>query len=200
MKMTPPSPPALSPVCPPPKGVEEDGPSMFNVLNVFGQWWFLNRDHLSVNVLSTQKDESGHIVWVDFLPTFHTHLIQQALAILPSLCPIAKGKCCMFVFVLEVLDRDGPGPSGPGLFFTLLKKRSRSLLKGKMALAIPAPLAPPPPPLSGPHPSTPTPTAPSLEVLPLPLKHGNKHVDKSTWDLDVGMSVLPGAGPSSTVE
>src|SRR6266850_7137396 len=181
--MTPSSPPAPGPICPPLKGVEEDdGPSVFEVLNIFRQRWFLNRDHLIANVLSAQKDESRHIMWVDFLPAFHTHLVWWALAFLPPLCPVAKGKRCMFVFVLEVLDGDGPGPSGPGSFFTLLKKRTRSLPKGKMASAAPAPLAPPPLPPSGPPPSMCSAAAPSLEVPPLPLKHGNKHVDKSTWD------------------
>src|SRR6267142_2614208 len=189
--MTPSSPPAPSPVCPPPKGVEEDdSPSVFEVLNLFRQRWFLNRDHLIMNVLSTQKDESGHIMWVDFLPTFPTHLVWQALTLLPPLCPIAKGKRCMFVFVLEVLDGDGPGPSGPGSFFVLPKKRTQSLPKGKAALATPAPWAPPPLPLSGPPPSMPITAAPSLEVPPLPLKHGNKHVDKSTRDWDVAPGIV----------
>src|SRR6267142_944144 len=142
-KMTPPSPPAPGPICPPSKGVEEDdSPSVFEVLNLFRHRWFLNRDHLIANVLSAQKDESGHIVWVDFLPMFHTHLIWQALALCPPLCPIAKGKRCMFVFVLEVLDGDGPGS-----FFSLPKKRTRSSPKGKTVLAAPAPSAPPPPSL-----------------------------------------------------
>ena len=189
--MTPSSPPAPGPICPPLKGVEEDdGPSVFEVLNIFRQRWFLNRDHLIANVLSAQKDESRHIMWVDFLPAFHTHLVWWALAFLPPLCPVAKGKRCMFVFVLEVLDGDGPGPSGPGSFFTLLKKRTRSLPKGKMASAAPAPLAPPPLPPSGPPPSMCSAAAPSLEVLPLPLKHGNKHADKSTWDRDVALSII----------
>src|SRR6266850_2405837 len=190
VKMTPLSPPAPGPVHPPSKGVEEDdGPSVFEVLNVFRQQWFLNRDHLIANVLSTQKDESGHIMWVDFLPAFHTHLVQRALTLLPPLCPIAKGKRCMFVFVLKVLDGDGPGPSGPGSFFTLPKKRTWSLPKGKVALAALAPLAPPSLPLSCPLPSSPITAAPSLEVPPLPLKYGNKQVDKSTWDWDVAPGI-----------
>src|SRR6266850_1913011 len=51
----------------------KDGPSVFDILNVFRRRWFLNRDHLLVNILSAQKDDAGHIVWVDFLPPFHTH-------------------------------------------------------------------------------------------------------------------------------
>jgi hypothetical protein len=57
---------------------------------------------------------------------FHTHLVQQALALLPTLCPIAKGKCCMFVFVPEVLDGDGPSPYGSGSFFSIVKKSKKS--------------------------------------------------------------------------
>src|SRR6267142_445773 len=92
LKPAPPSPPALGP--PPPPSVhemEEDGPSIFDVLNVFRRQWFLNRDHLA-NILSAQKDDAGNIVWVDFLPPFHMHLVQWALALLPPLCPAAKGK------------------------------------------------------------------------------------------------------------
>jgi len=82
-KPAPPSPPAPGP--PPPPSVremEEDGPSVFDVLNVFRRRWFLNRDHLLANILSAQKDDAGHIIWVDFLPPFHTHLVRWALALL----------------------------------------------------------------------------------------------------------------------
>jgi len=38
LKMTPPSPPALGPICSPLKGVEEeDGPSVFKVLNCYAR-------------------------------------------------------------------------------------------------------------------------------------------------------------------
>ena len=163
---------------------------MFDVLNVFRQCWFLNRDHLITNILSTQKDESGHLMWVNFQPTFHTHLVWWALTLVPPLFPIVKGKHCMFMFVLDVLDGDRPGPSEPGLFFALPKKRNRSLPKPKMVSTTPAPSAPPPPPLSGPPPFTPAVAAPSLKVPPLPLKHGNTHVNKSTWDHGVNPGVI----------
>jgi hypothetical protein len=127
LKLTPPSPPIPSADRPPPSGVEEaDTPSVFDVLNIFRQRWFLNRDHLIANILSAQKDERGKISWVDFQPHFHTHLVQRALALLPALCPVAKGKRCMFVFVLEVLDGDGPGPYGSGSFFSIAKKSEKS--------------------------------------------------------------------------
>ena len=57
---------------------------------------------------------------------FHTHLIQRALTLLPALCSIAKGKHYMFVFVLEVLDGNGPGPYGSGSFFSIAKKSDKS--------------------------------------------------------------------------
>jgi hypothetical protein len=127
LKLTPPSPPTLGADCPPPLGVEEaNAPSVFNILNIFRQRWFLNRDHLIANILSTQKDECSKISWVDFQPMFHTHLVWRALALLPALCPVAKGKHYMFVFVLEVLDGDGPGPYGLCSFFSITKKSNRS--------------------------------------------------------------------------
>jgi hypothetical protein len=73
-KKTPQPPPASSP---PTSGLG-DGvePSVFDVLNIFRSRWFLNRDHLIVNILSAQKAEDGRYTWVDFLPPFHTHLVQ----------------------------------------------------------------------------------------------------------------------------
>jgi hypothetical protein len=122
LKLTPPSPPNPGANCPPPSGVEEaDSPSIFNILNIFRRRWFLNRDHLIANILLAQKDEHGKISWVDFQPMFHTHLVRRALALLPPLCPVAKGKHCMFVFILKVLDDDGPGPYGSGSFFAIVK-------------------------------------------------------------------------------
>jgi hypothetical protein len=119
VKLTPPSP---GPICPPPLGVKEDDPFIFNILNIFRCRWFLNKDHLITDILSAQKDKQGKISWVDFQPMFHTHLIWYALVLLPALCPITKGKCYMFVFVLEVLDGNGPGPFGSGPFFSIGKK------------------------------------------------------------------------------
>jgi hypothetical protein len=103
LKLTPPSPPNPGANCPPPVGVEEaDSSSIFDVLNIFRRQWFLNRDHLIANILSAQKDERGKISWVDFQPMFHTHLVRRALALLPPLCPAAKGKRCMFVFIVTI--------------------------------------------------------------------------------------------------
>src|SRR6266850_613573 len=98
--------------------------SVFDILNVFWTRWFLNWDHLIANVLSAQKSNEGRYSWVDFQPPFHTHLVQRARALLPPLCPMAKGKKVMFVFILEVLDGDGPKP---GSFWIAPPKRRRPL-------------------------------------------------------------------------
>src|SRR5487761_1072455 len=92
-----------------------DGPSVFEVLDIFRRQWFLNRDHLISKVVSAQKDNRGNVTWVDFDPIFHTSLVQRALTLLPPLCPVAKGKHVMFVFLLEVLTvKEGPGLLGSG--------------------------------------------------------------------------------------
>ena len=113
-KKTPPSPPAPPPppASSPPTLEPGDGkePSVFDVLNIFCSHWFLNRDHLITDVLSAQKAEDGRYTWVDFLPPFYTHLIQQAWTLLPPLCPVAKGEKVLFVFILEILDGDRTQP------------------------------------------------------------------------------------------
>jgi len=48
---------------------------------------------------------------------------------LPPLCPVAKGKKVLFVFILEVLDGDGPKP---GSFWIALKKCCHPSLSLKM--------------------------------------------------------------------
>ena len=123
-KETPPSPPAPPPppASSPPTSGPGDGmePSIFDVLNVFRSRWFLNRDHLIANVLSAQKAEDGRYTWVDFLPPFHTHLVQRARTLLPPLCPVAKGKKVLFVFILEILDGNR---AQSGSFWEVPKKR-----------------------------------------------------------------------------
>jgi hypothetical protein len=77
LKLTPPSPPNPSADRPPPVGVKKaTSPSVSDVLNIFHCQWFLNRDHLIANILSTQMDECSKISWVDFPPMFHTHLVR----------------------------------------------------------------------------------------------------------------------------
>ena len=101
-----------------------NGPSVFEVLNIFRRQWFLNRDHLISKVVSAQKDDCGNVTWVDFDPLFHTSLVWRALILLPPLCPVAKGKCMMFMFLLEILTgREGVRLSGSGPSFFTPEKR-----------------------------------------------------------------------------
>ena len=135
----PPPPPVLSPpTLEPGDGVE---PSVFDVLNIFRSHWFLNRDHLIANILSAWKAEDGQYTWVDFLPPFHTHLVQRAQTLLPPLCPVAKGKKVSFVFILEILDGDR---AQSGSFWEVPKKHHRhcpiKLKKPKVTLGV-APVA-----------------------------------------------------------
>ena len=87
-----------------PGGVEL---SVFDILNTFRRRWFLSRSHLLTNVISAQKAEDGNIFWVEFLPPFHAHLVKCAIALVPHPVPVAKVKKVMFVFVLELLNREG---------------------------------------------------------------------------------------------
>jgi len=129
------------------------------------------------------------------------HLVQWALSLMPSLCPVAKVKKVMFVFLLEILNGDRSGPSESGSFFTMPTGSSRPQCahhqKPTASNPSVAPLAPPI--------STFEPAAPSSEVLPLPLKYGNKHADKSSRDhgaCEVASRAIPALlpGPSIPVE
>jgi hypothetical protein len=63
---------------------------------------------------------------MDFLPPFHTHLVQRAQTLLPPLCPMAKGEKALFAFVIEILNGDGPNPV---TFWSVPKKRCHCLPK-----------------------------------------------------------------------
>ena len=81
--------------------------SVFDILNIFRRRWFLSRSHLLTNVISAQKAEDGNISWVEFSSPFHAHLVKCAIALVPHPVPVAKVKKVMFVFVLELLNREG---------------------------------------------------------------------------------------------
>src|SRR5260221_6860553 len=82
-------------------------PSVFNILTLFRSHWFLSRDWLVLFIASAQQTDSGPVDWVEFTPVGHSHLVRCALKLAPSI-PIAKVKRVMFVFILEVLNGDGP--------------------------------------------------------------------------------------------
>jgi hypothetical protein len=165
----PPPPPPLPPVSKPVVVWPDapDGPSIFKVLNLFRSHWFIHRDHLVANLLSAQWGEDGSFVWIDFQTPFHTHLVQCMCAVLPPLCPVAKGKKVMFVFLLEILDGQGPGQ-----FFSLDRVKPK---KSQPCRKASSQASPPPPPLSAhSHSGAPAPApklaAPAPPPVPGPLK------------------------------
>jgi hypothetical protein len=79
--------------------------SIFDILNIFRHHWFLSVSHLQVQALSAQKANNGKIFWVKFTPQFHTHLVKCAVALVLWL--ISKVKKVMFVYILELLNKEG---------------------------------------------------------------------------------------------
>src|SRR5260221_4634623 len=82
-------------------------PSVFDILALFRSCWFLSRDWLLSFIASAQRTDGGPIDWVEFTPAGHSHLVRCALKLTPSI-PAAKVKRVMFVFILKVLNGDGP--------------------------------------------------------------------------------------------
>jgi hypothetical protein len=80
--------------------------SMFDILNTFQHCWFISVDHLRTTVLLAQKAKDGKKFWVEFTSQFHTHLVKCAVALVPH--PLHKVKQVMFVYLLELLNREGP--------------------------------------------------------------------------------------------
>ncbi|KAF8265659.1 hypothetical protein EI94DRAFT_1831090 [Lactarius quietus] len=112
MPSAPPTPPPLTRAgtpkggCKPLKALPGDVDlSVFDILNIFRRCWFLSRSHLLANTISAQKAEDGKITWVEFSPPFHSHLVKCAVALVPR--PVPQVKRVMFVFVLELLNREG---------------------------------------------------------------------------------------------
>jgi len=134
-------------------------PSVFDVLNLFRCQWFLSRDWLVSNVASAQRTDGSSIDWVEFPPAAHTHLVWCAIKLAPSV-PAAKVKRVMFVYLLEVLNGDGPESSffAPRRVRTPRKRRTRKPREGgdqpvgAIAVDAPSPVPPsqpdPPGPLS----------------------------------------------------
>jgi hypothetical protein len=95
--------------------------SVFDILNIFHQQWFLSIDFLKTQVFSAQKAEDGKISWVEFTPQFHTHLVKCTVALVPH--PIQKVKRMMFIYLLELFNG-----KGHQAFFNLTKGRLLALL------------------------------------------------------------------------
>jgi hypothetical protein len=80
--------------------------SVFDILNTFRCHWFVSTDHLRTTVLSAQKAKDGKFFLVEFTPQFHAHLVKCAVVLVPH--PLHKVKQVMFVYLLELLNREGP--------------------------------------------------------------------------------------------
>jgi len=104
---------------------------MFDILNLFRCQWFLSRDWLVSNIASAQWTDGSSIDWVKFPPAVHTHLVQCAIKLAPSV-PAAKVKRVIFVYLLEVLNGDGPVSSffAPRRARTPHKQRTRKPREG----------------------------------------------------------------------
>jgi hypothetical protein len=46
-------------------------------------------------------------MWANFLPAFHTSLIECMVTLSPPGYPVSKGKKTLFVFLLEILNGNG---------------------------------------------------------------------------------------------
>jgi len=61
-----------------------------------------------VSLIATAQWMDGNSIdWVEFLPASHSHLMQCAIKLAPSISA-TKVKQVMFVYILEVLNGDGP--------------------------------------------------------------------------------------------
>jgi hypothetical protein len=78
---------------------------MFDIQNTFQRHWFLLRDHLVAHVTSAQKAEDQKFLWVKFSPQFHSYLVKCTITLVPQ--PLNKVKKVMFVYILELLNREG---------------------------------------------------------------------------------------------
>ena len=114
------------------------------------------------NITSAQRTDGLSINWVEFPPAAHTHLIRCAIKLAPSV-PAAKVKQVMFVYILEVLNGDGPVSSffAPCRIRTPCKQRARKPREGGDqpvgAMAVDSP-----PPVSPSEPDPPSPLSPGL--------------------------------------
>jgi len=110
-----------------------DHPSVFDVLNLFRACWFLNHKHLMSLVLAAVKGgDNNDIMWINLLPSTHTHLLHQAKALAPPSYPLSLLKRVMFTFLLEVVNSCG----------SVLDKFIKTLAPRRYRAPAPLPLVP----------------------------------------------------------
>jgi len=114
-----------------------DHPSVFDVLNLFRACWFLNHEHLMSLILAAVKGgNNNNIMWIDLLPSAHTHLLHQAKTLAPPSYPLSLLKRVIFTFLLEVVKSCGSA-------LNKFVKTSAPCRCYAPALTPPSPLAPP---------------------------------------------------------
>jgi hypothetical protein len=81
-------------------------PSVFDLVNFFHSCWFVSRDWLITNVTSAQHGHDGLIDWVEVVPAGYASLVRSAYALVPPtpLIPAIKIRCCMFAFIIDILN------------------------------------------------------------------------------------------------
>jgi len=113
-------------------------------------------------IATAQWMDSDSINWVEFLPASHSHLVQYTIKLAPSI-PTAKVKQVMFVYILKVLNGNGPAPSffAPHCICVSHKRRTRQPREGG-AQPVSAMAVNPPPPVAVSDPVPPGPLSPGL--------------------------------------
>ena len=83
-------------------------PSCFEILNILRSRLLLARTKLVEKIEIAQLDERGDVLWVEFAPQYHSHLVRCTMSLFPSLAPsaVSMAKRAMFVYILEVLNRE----------------------------------------------------------------------------------------------
>ena len=86
-----------------------EDPLSFELLNLLQQQLTITHSHIIAQTIMAQKDETGKVSWVEFIPEFHSHLVKQAFSLLSRpITPSAQRmlKKAIFVFVLEILNQE----------------------------------------------------------------------------------------------
>ena len=120
---------------------------------------------MSLILAAVKGGDNNDIMWIDLLPSAHTHLLRQAKVLAPPSYPLSLLKRVMFNFLLEVINSCG----------SVLDKFVKTLAPHWRCIPAPAPSSPPAPSLElvnvqqAQHSSTDMPVTPmAVDRPPLP--------------------------------
>ena len=94
---------------PTPNPQPREDPLSFELLNLLQRRLTIARSHIIAQTIMAQKDETGKVSWVEFIPEFHSHLVKRAFSLLSRpITPSARRmlKKAIFVFILEILNQE----------------------------------------------------------------------------------------------